>query len=315
MRTLLRISWLIAGTLLLSRLAAAALQRLFDLLPWSFDLPQPFIGYLNAAALLPVSFAVILLLWSMPTVREKCFEKRRTLLGGVAALGVLILGVGSCWMHPGIAIRVIYAVHLPAPAFLLHRDSELDLELLTAKAEAGDAKVQFELFQLFSGTRDSWKGEQWLKRSADLGYDKAAVEMGDRAEDAGDRTSALAWYRKAALQGHAARADEQLGFAYLTGEGVPRDCWKAHSFFEAAAEKGEEGPAMTLSEFYFGGFRCPELAFRQDLIKACKWLFNGPTLGNDSTCDSRVRATCPTPRFKTPDAKPKHSWTPLWFLE
>lgn len=247
-------------------------------------------GYSKVAGLLFVGFAVVFMVWSAPGLREKCFEKRRKIVAFGAAVVILVLGAELCWTHPGVVVRVIDAAHLPAPKILLHRDSERDLELSTASAEAGDAKAQFELFDFLSGTPDSWKGEQWLRRSAELGYDKAEVEMGDRAKDVGDLVGAFAWYRKASLQGHAAKADDQLGWAYLTGKVVPKDCWKAHFFLEDAARKGGmESAAMDLSWLYSGGSSCEEFR-RQDPVQACKWLLIAHALGNDSTCDSKVQA-------------------------
>lgn len=64
MSPLLRISWLIAGTLLVARLA----KILVDVILWyvirtsTLSVPQApfsFVRYLNAAALLAVSFAIV----------------------------------------------------------------------------------------------------------------------------------------------------------------------------------------------------------------------------------------------------------------
>jgi len=61
MTPLVRISWLIAGTLLLARAAGAVVDAvLWHLGGVNFRLPRyPFIPYLHAAALLSVSFAVV----------------------------------------------------------------------------------------------------------------------------------------------------------------------------------------------------------------------------------------------------------------
>ncbi len=50
---------------------------------------------------------------------------------------------------------------------------------------------------------------------------------------------ALKWYRKAAEQGNA-DAQNNLGFMYLNGYGVPQDNVQAHMWFNLAAAQGNE---------------------------------------------------------------------------
>ena len=65
MRSMVRISWLIAGTLLVARIAVSVVDALlWHLTGWSFRLPRSpfaFIPLLNAAALLATSFAIVAL--------------------------------------------------------------------------------------------------------------------------------------------------------------------------------------------------------------------------------------------------------------
>jgi TPR repeat protein len=183
-------------------------------------------------------------------------------------------------------IGVLRAVHLPVPFALQHRAREREIELLTARAKAGDAKAQFELWDALSGTPDSWKGEQWLKRSAELGYAEAEREMGDRAEAADEHKLAVDWYRKAALQGDGS-ANTAMGFAYLTGEGVPLDVSKAAQFLEAGAERGDAFAAEELGGCYR---RAGDCLLSADFNAACKWLFIARALGNGPTCDADVQS-------------------------
>lgn len=216
---------------------------------------------------------------------------RRKLFGVSVAIGLLIIGAVAVWGCPRPVIRVLRAVRLPVPVALGHRANDSDLQLLTKMAKAGDAKAQFELWDALSGTPDSWKGEQWLKRSAELGYAEAEEEMGDRADAADDHKLALDWYRKAALQGDGS-ANTSLGFAYLTGQGVPRDSRKAADYFEAAAKRGRHDAALELGQCYKDG-HCglgEDFGLRQDFTSACEWLLIAHALGNDSTCDAYVQS-------------------------
>jgi hypothetical protein len=94
MKTLLRISWLIAGTLLLSRFIASAVDRIFDLLSWyPFDLPSSFIQYLNVLALLAVSFAFIsTLAWLIDN--RKAYPLKENLRIAAVMLFVVVFVLG-----------------------------------------------------------------------------------------------------------------------------------------------------------------------------------------------------------------------------
>ena len=54
-----------------------------------------------------------------------------------------------------------------------------------------------------------------------------------------DNEKAIAWYRKAAEQGHAI-AQCNVGWMYENGRGVPRDYEKAIAWYRKAAEQGNE---------------------------------------------------------------------------
>jgi hypothetical protein len=226
-------------------------------------------------------------------------RKTRQLKRGVTIAAVLVLVVGLAWWYPSLLIHSLHLVHLRSPDVLHRRAAALDLKDLSGRAEAGDARAQFELFEALSGTFDSWKGEQWLKRSAELGCEKAETEMGDRADDAGDPKEAVHWYRKAALQG-SGRASTQLAFAYLTGEGVTRDFWKASSYFEAGARKGDAFAAEELGGCYLDGHcgQGEDFGLRQNFAEACEWLFVARALGNGPTCDSRIQAHLSKSQFE-----------------
>lgn len=192
------------------------------------------------------------------------------------AVSLLIVGAVVVWVYPSTVIRVLRAVRLPVPVALVHRANDCYLQRLTKMAKAGDAKAQFELWDALSGTPDSWKGEQWLKRSAELGYAEAEREMGDRADAADEHKLAVDWYRKAALQGDG-RANTAMGFAYLTGDAVPPDGFKAAEFFRASAERGDAFAAEELG----GCCRRGDCLLRTDFNAACEWLFIARALPDD----------------------------------
>ncbi|MFZ2168120.1 MAG: tetratricopeptide repeat protein, partial [Methylococcaceae bacterium] len=59
-----------------------------------------------------------------------------------------------------------------------------------------------------------------------------------------DYNQAVAWYRKAAEQGHA-KAQFNLGVMYKKGQGVPQDYAQAYMWLNLAAAKGLENAVKT----------------------------------------------------------------------
>ena len=98
-----------------------------------------------------------------------------------------------------------------------------DFDALRRKAEAGDAKAQFDLADAFSEgkgvAKDSAKGMEWLKHSALQGYAGAQVVLGYMYQKGinteQDPSEAAKWYKKAVRQGdkdpkHAQTAQNHL---------------------------------------------------------------------------------------------------------
>jgi Sel1 repeat len=99
-----------------------------------------------------------------------------------------------------------------------------DLASIRQKAEAGDAKSQFDLAEAYwEGTgvpKDPAKGLEWLTKSATQGYAGAQVTLGvlyqNGIQVAKDPHQAASWFRKAARQSatdakHAQKAQSDLG--------------------------------------------------------------------------------------------------------
>lgn len=100
-------------------------------------------------------------------------------------------------------------------------DTDLPLDALALRAEAGDPAAQYRL------------GLHLLHRGA-------------RPEDT---AAGLAWLRRAAAQNHAG-AHYQLGLMYLTGDGVEADIAEAHAHLRVAARHGD--PRARAMLFYVG---------------------------------------------------------------
>jgi TPR repeat protein len=117
---------------------------------------------------------------------------------------------------------VIITVSFAVAAALLSAQST-DFDALRRKAEAGDAKAQFDLAESYSVgngvAKDSAKGMDWLRRSALQGYAGAQVVLGYMYQKGinmeKDPSEAAKWYQKAARQGdkdpkHAQTAQNHL---------------------------------------------------------------------------------------------------------
>ena len=85
----------------------------------------------------------------------------------------------------------------------------VDIDTIRRKAEAGDAKAQFDLAEAYSEgngvAKDSAQGMEWLKKSALQGFARAQVVLGYMYQKGinmeKDPSEAAKWYKKAAKQG------------------------------------------------------------------------------------------------------------------
>ena len=120
-------------------------------------------------------------------------------------------------------LKFVICVVAFAMATALVSAQTADFDALRRKAEAGDAKAQFDLADAFSEgkgvSKDSAKGMEWLKRSALQGYAGAQVVLGYMYQKGinmeQDPEAAAKWYKKAARQGdknpkHAQTAQNHL---------------------------------------------------------------------------------------------------------
>jgi TPR repeat protein len=99
---------------------------------------------------------------------------------------------------------------------------------LEKAAHEGDAEAQFEAGNFFTSKSVSSQKES------------------------GDNRRAFAWYRKAAMQGHA-NAQYRLALAYADGVGVRADSIQAADSFKKAAEQGNPWAQFRLGQCYKNG--------------------------------------------------------------
>lgn len=184
---------------------------------------------------------------------------------------------GGSW--PSLLVRFCRSVVpllalLIAMAALASAQTESFATLLK-KAQAGDAKAQFDLASAFSqGTgvaKDPAKGIEWLKKSALQGYPGAEVVLGymyqKGIEMGKDPFEAAKWYKKAARQSdkdpkHAQTAQTHLSEMVSQGlisekeadwhTAVSQPSKPANTNPEIAKSDKSKGPAFSLIEVETG---------------------------------------------------------------
>ena len=117
----------------------------------------------------------------------------------------------------------------------MNADTYANEETLIIKALAGDPEAQCAI--------------------ADLYADDSRAELFNVAK-------AVAWYEKAAEQGHA-KAQWILGTSYAQGMGVDKDPAKAEHWLIKSAQSGDTEGQYMLGGYYF---------MKPDIMKAAYWL-------------------------------------------
>ncbi len=124
----------------------------------------------------------------------------------------------------------------------LHSVTQGDLpaseERVTFYAEAADKLL----------TSLSWDTYEHCRRSgaeAGMAFADACTRIGDACRELGMDAQAFPWYERAADAG-VPSAMNQLGLAYLRGEGVSEDAMQAREWFEKAAAAGDENAVKNL---------------------------------------------------------------------
>lgn len=132
---------------------------------------------------------------------------------------------------------------------------------LRAAALKGDVDAQFELGSDYlygedGLERDPVQAMEWFRRAAEQGHAWAQESLG-RAYQSGegvaiDLERAVQWWRLAADQGNTS-AEFWLGRAYELGEGVAVDAVVAAAWYRRAADAGEAYAQSSLGDLYRDG--------------------------------------------------------------
>ncbi len=93
----------------------------------------------------------------------------------------------------------------------------------------------------------------------------ADFKAGAEAYQRGDYATALTEFRPLAQQGNA-EAQNNLGFMYSNGRGVPQDYGEAARWYRRAAAQGNAGAQFNLGVMYLKGRGVP-----QDDAEAVRW--------------------------------------------
>ena len=96
-------------------------------------------------------------------------------------------------------------------------------------------------------------------------FGDAPIDVASAADEEGDYSTALKLYRQLADQGVAV-AQNNLGFMYENGNGVPMDFAEAASWYGRSAAQGDNHAQWRLCQMYSEGKGVP-----RDYIRAYKW--------------------------------------------
>ena len=151
------------------------------------------------------------------------------------------------------------------------------------KAAQGDADAQNKIgvcymLGLANFPQNAEEAAKWYMKSAEQGFDKAQSNLGFRylygegVEQ--DSKKAVEWFTKAANQGNAT-AQFQLGWCYSEGNGIKQDLSKAVECFMNAAEQGHSNAQLDLGYCYNHG-----KGIQKNVDKAFEWYEKSASQGN-----------------------------------
>ncbi len=145
-------------------------------------------------------------------------------------------------------------------------------------AGCGDVEAQARLGELYAKGKNydfrpyEEKSLAWYRKAAEQGHTGAQFAVGEACRNGSgtelDRVAAADWYRKAAAQGHA-EAQYRLALMYHDGDGVPMDKAEVIRLFRMAAKGGDAEALWRLGKMYEKGDGLP-----QDREKALRFFQN-----------------------------------------
>ncbi len=122
------------------------------------------------------------------------------------------------------------------------------LDIWQPLAEQGNPDAQTGLGNMYLGgygvERDEAAAMAWFRKAADQGHANGQLSLGGLYYARKEYSSAASWYRRAAEQGNAV-AQIRLGRQYAEGVGLSRDYVQAFKWFTVAAQRGSDSYART----------------------------------------------------------------------
>jgi TPR repeat protein len=160
-----------------------------------------------------------------------------------------------------------------------------DFAATKKKAEAGDAKAQFNLglrYQKgvpYGFNKDADEAVKWYRLAADQGNAHAQYKLGEMYDEGDgvpkDYAEAVKWFRLAAEQG-LFTAISSLSFMYISKvEASAKDEAEIDKWYRKAAEQGDADAQFEVGLMYFFGRRVTK-----DLVQAHMWLNIAGANGN-----------------------------------
>jgi TPR repeat protein len=167
--------------------------------------------------------------------------------------------------------------------------------------------VQFEMGNKYyfnsekSGQKHYAEAVAWWRKAAEQGHAEAQFSLGFYGYGQGKGTEqnfkkAAEWYRKSARQGYS-KAQCRLGFAHLQGEGVSQSYQEAEQWFRKAAEQGDCEAQKQLGDLY-----CYGKGVARNLAEAAKWYRKAAEQGDQQSQQELAKLNS------------KGSWAFFWFL-
>lgn len=150
-------------------------------------------------------------------------------------------------------------------------DRKSNVDILVAAWERGSRDAAYTLGKRFFNDADVENAKLWLNRAGEAGlayawHDLAVLLSSKRNPRGPAHKEAAKYYRMAAERGFAG-AQNNLGWAYYKGNGVPQSYGEAIHWLTRAAEQGEPFAYGSL-----GDMRFHARGFRRDDVEAYKWL-------------------------------------------
>jgi TPR repeat protein len=176
---------------------------------------------------------------------------------------------------------------------------------LQSKAEAGDAKAQAQLGQLYAkgeGVTNSYvEAAKWFRRAADQTNSDGLLGLGELYE-AGqgvpkDMNQAVTLYRQAAELGNP-NGQYTLGFLYEAGRGVRQSHSEAAKWYQRAAEQGQALAQYDLGQRYNLGVGVPA-----DKVEGLKWLILASSQGQEDATRLRNKVKRELTRVQVSEAQ------------